>query len=366
MTRVVGVSAAVFFVLWLPVIYGTFIRKDGNLANIIQFFQQSHDTNGLTKALQALGLQWGSRPEWILGPRGSTVLGAQLTDGHWWLPLSLVLGVIATVIAARRRSAATLWLAGFVGIGFVAAVIAVSNTVDILFPYLIRWTWVIGTALGILVLRGLWLAVSPERRAAALRWAVPVAAVILVAISATETVSALTAGTPYSGSQAAERTISREVLAQLPAGHGTVLIDNRYGAYATPGIVLQLEKHGIASAVVPSQVIMYGYDRDVDHGPYRTALMVVTGRYVFTVKPKGRRIALYERRQSEASRQATRGLIREARRLAPSKSRTALITALQSQLRLPSKAVAVYVVPIKRVLRLNSEETNPRLVRPLR
>jgi hypothetical protein len=356
----------VFLVLWLPVIYGTFIRKDGNLGNIIQFFQQSHNTTGFTKALQALGLQWGSRPEWILGPRGNTVIGAQLTDAHWWLPLSLVLGVIATVIAARRRSAATLWLAGFVGIGFVAAVVAVSNTVDLLFPYLIRWTWVIGTALGILVLRGLWLAVSPERRAAALRWVVPAAAVVLVVISATETVSALTAGTPYSGSQAAERTISREVLAHLPAGHGTVLIDNRYGAYATPGIVLQLEKHGIASAVVPSQVIMYGYDRDVSHGPYRAALMVVTGRSVFTVKPKGRRIALYERPQSKAGRQATRVLIREARKLPPSKNRTELLAALESQLHLPGKAVAVYAVPIKRVLRLNAKEKNPRLVRPLR
>jgi hypothetical protein len=350
------------------VLYGTFIRKDGNLGNIIQFFQGANSTTGATKALQTLGLQWGLRPEWILGPRGASLAGGLFTDPRWYLAPGLLLGAGATVVAVRRRSFATLWLAGFVAVGFVAAGIAVSHTVDILYPYLIRWTWVIGAALGILVLRGLWLAVALERRAQVLRWAVPLTGVLLVAVSAAETVDALHAGTPFAQFQAGERTITRQVVAHLPPGKGTVLIDNGHaGSFPTPGIVLALEKHGIPVAVVPSQVVMYGYDRDVSHGPYRAALVPITGPLALTYTPKhGRLIASYSRPQRPGDIAAIHVFIRQTLRLPPSKGRTTLLKQFRYQLHLPAQVIKVYLVPVKQALKTNSAPSNPRLVRPLR
>ncbi len=367
--QVVAVSAGVLFVLWIPVIYGTFVRRDGNIGNIIQFFQGDHDTLGLTRAFQVLGLQWGIRPEWIFGPRGYSVVGVQSVDQHWWLALALVLGIAAVVVAARRGSAATLWLAGIVATGFVAAAVAVSNIVDADFPYLTRWTWVLGAGLGILVLRGAWLAIGPERRAVTLRWAVPVAGVLLAVVSVTETVDALNAGTPFPQLQSSERTITRQVLAHLPPGKGTVLIDNAHASLQTPGIVLALEKHGIPTAVVPSQVVMFGYDRDVSHSPYRAGLVPIAGGAVGRVRAprNGRRIAHYTRPLNAGDRRGIRVYIRQTERLPPSKDRTELLKELRDRLSLPAQIIEVYLVPPKVLLRRNrASHTGQDFVRPFR
>ncbi|HEY3723575.1 MAG TPA: hypothetical protein VGN59_09490 [Acidimicrobiia bacterium] len=367
--KAVAVSAGVLFVLWLPVLYGTFVRRDGNIGNIIQFFQGDHDTLGFTRAFQVLGLQWGIRPEWIFGPRGNSVVGVQSVDHHWWLALALALGIVAVVVAARRGSVATLWLAGIVGAGFVAAAVAVSNIVDADFPYLTRWTWVLGVGLGILVLRAGWLAVGPERRAVTLRWAVPVAGVLLVVLSVTETVDALDAGTPFPRLQSSEETITRQVLAHLPPGKGTVLIDNGHATLQTPGIVLALEKHGIPTAVVPSQVVMFGYDRDVSHGPYRAGLVTIAGGAVGRVKAPeaGTQIARYTRPLNAGDRRGIHAYIRQTEGLPASKDRTALLKELHHRLTLPAQIIEVYLVPPKVLLRRNrASHTGQNFVRPFR
>ena len=232
--KVTGVSAGVFAVLWFPVFWGTVVRGDGNLESILEFFRDSHDTAGLNKAIEVLGLQWGPRPEWIVGERGFDMLGTQYTETHWWIAVGLVLGIAATVVAIRRRSFDTVWLAVLLAVGFPVAVYAVSNIVDIVFPYLTRWTWVLGTALGILVLRGAWLAIPPARRASVLRWVVPLAAVLLAVVSVLETVDALDAGTPFARQQPAERSITRQVLKHLPPGQGTPCCSTSTTAASSP------------------------------------------------------------------------------------------------------------------------------------
>ena len=367
--KVVAVSFGAFLVLWSPVLYGTFVRKDGNIGNIIQFFQGKHDTLGFTRAFEVLGLQWGTRPEWIFGARGNDIVGVQHVDHTWWLALGLALGIAATVVAVRRSSTATVWLAGIVAAGFGAGLVAVSNVVDADFPYLTRWTWALGAGLGILLLRAAWLAIAPERRDAVLRVAVPVAAVLLVLVSVTETVDALTAGTPYPKLQAPERTITRQVLAHLPPGKGTVLIDNGHAVLQTPGIVLALERHEIPTAVVPSQVVMFGYDRDVSHGPYRAALIPIAGSAVNLVHaPKGgRRIAHYTRPLTAAEGRGIDTYIEQTKKLPPSTGRSALLRALRLRLSLPSQVINVYLVPTKVLLRRNRESrTGQNFVRPFR
>ena len=78
----------------------------------------------------------GSSPEW------------------WWADRARV-GAAAAVSSRRGADRSTPWLVGFLIFGMAVAIVSVSNVVDLLYPYLTRWTWVFGPTLGILLLRGL-------------------------------------------------------------------------------------------------------------------------------------------------------------------------------------------------------------------
>jgi hypothetical protein len=343
--RVVAVSAGVFVVLWLPVAIDEIVRSDGNLGRIFEFFTSDHDTAGYRNALEVLGLQWGPRPEWFLGPRGFAILGNAYVEARWWLAVWLGLGALAVVIAVRRRSTETLWLAAVVGVGLIAAVIAVSNVVGLLYPYLSRWTWVLGAALGILVLQGAWLAVPPAHRAAVLRWALPLAVLTLGVISVVEIVGAIDAGTPYASAQRRERAISAQVLARLPDGDGPVLIDTAQGGVIAPGIALQLERRGIPVEVRPSQPIVYGEWRNSDDGPYRAELVVVLGdEEIRKFDPPGPRIAHFVRPANAADREARRQFLAQARLTPPGPARDALLAVAERARVGPAEEVAVYLV----------------------
>lgn len=343
--KVAAAAVVVFAVLWFPVFWGTVVRNDGNLQQIWSFFRESHDTAGVTKALEVMGLQWGPRPEWIFGDRGFSMLGTQYTETYWWVAVGLVLGIAATVVAVRRRSFETVWLAVILAVGFPVAILAVSNIVDIVFPYLTRWTWVLGTALGILILRGAWLAVRPDRRAAVLRVAAPVALALVAVLAVMDTVDAIDAGTPFAPAQKAERTITREVLEQLPAGKGPVLIDTTRGGMVAPGIALALERHGIPTQVQPNGKVVYGSTRVATGGPYRAELVPVLGDdEIRAFTPPGPRIAHYVKPQTPAFRRRVEDYLRKARALPPSRARTTYVRLLERGLNGPEQEIAVYLV----------------------
>ena len=110
-----------------------------------------------------------------------------------------------------------------------------------------------------------------------LRWSLPVAIVVLGALSVIGTVEAIDAGTPYSTAQRRERALTSQVLANLPDGSGPVRIDTTQGGVIAPGIALQLERHGIPVQMRPAQPVVYGDRRSNDDGPYRAELVVVLG-----------------------------------------------------------------------------------------
>ena len=338
-------SAGVFAVLWFPVFWGTVVKQDGNLEKLLDFFTSSHDTTAGTRvALEVLGLQWGPKPEWIFGERGSNLLGGQFTEPHWWIAIGLVLGLAAGLVAWRRRSFSTLWLAALLAVGFPVAVFAVSNIVDFVYPYLTRWTWVLGTGLGILVLWGAWLAVPPSRRSGVLRIATPIAVLLVGVLTVMETVAAIDAGTPFSGAQAQERIITRDVLARLPEGTGPVLIDTSNGGVVAPGIALALERYGIPVEVSPANKVVYGPNRGDAGGPYRAVLVPVFGHdAIEKVTPPGPVIARYLKRQTPEFRRRVLGWLRDAKELPPSKERTTFVRLLEHGLDGPETEIVVYL-----------------------
>ena len=308
-----------------------------------RFFRADHPTAGASTAFKVLGWQWGPRPEWIFGARGTDVFGGQVLDGRWWMALGLVAAGIAVGVAIRRRAEVVVWLAALVAVGFVVATVAVSNIIGVVFPYLTRWTWVLGVGIGVLVLQGLWLSVAPRHRLAVLRWVVPVTLVVLVGISAAETVDALNAGVPLASQQPGARAIASQVIARLPRGDRPVLVDTSHGNEVGPSLVLQLERRGVPVVVRPDSGVIYGRDRVAGPGPYRATLTMVSGaQEIRSLHPPGARIADYVERRTPATARALRQFAERAHRLPPSSERTALLGSLRRQLQGPASEVAVY------------------------
>lgn len=341
--RVALVSAGVLVVVWLPVLYGTFVRHDGNIGRLLDFFTSGRDTAGFHQALEVLGLQWGPRPEWIVGSRGIDLFGNTLLEPRWWVVVWLVLAAVATAVAVRRRAGETLWFAGLVGVGLVAALLAVSNVSGLMFPYLVQWTWVLGAALGILVLQGLWLACPPSRRAAVLRIATPLSVIFLAVICAVETVDAVTAGPP-TAHQARERTLSSEVIAHLPNRPGPVLVDLSTGADVASGLVLALDRHGIPVEVNPANPVVYGSRRDPGGGPYRAVLRILVGQdQIRAFRGRGTRVAHYTRPQTAADLRAVRHRMSEALALPPGLVRDTMVRSVRASGRGAAEDIAIFM-----------------------
>ena len=282
-----------------------------------------HDTAGLNKALEVLGLQWGPRPEWIFGP-------ARLRPAR--RPVhrdALVARRSACCWASRRR-----WSRSGAGRGHGVArglrsrsgsrraVVAVSNIVDIVFPYLTRWTWVLGAALGILVLRGRRLAIAARapRRGAALgragRGRAP-----RRRLCAMETVDALDAGTPFARSRRRSgRSPARCSSTCRPAKGRCSSTSSHGGIVPRPGSRSRSSGTGSRGGhPEPGRRVRRRPRRR--HGPYRAALVPVLGdrrRAEFTPTGRASRLrAPADRRPTGAIRSVPRRPSRSRRRTRP-------------------------------------------------
>jgi hypothetical protein len=261
----------------------------------------------------------------------------------------LVLGAGATTIAVKRRGVdaharEAVWLAGLIVVGLFAAIYAVSNIVGVVFPCLTRWTWVLGVAMGILVLQGLWFAIPTARRATVLRFTAPGAAILLAVLAAIASIEAIDAGTPFGNNQAQEHELTREVLAQLPPGDGPVLINAFQGGTVAPGIALQLERRGIPVELSPSLPVIYGEHRSESGPPYRAKLVVVLGdEAIAKFDPPGPRIAHFSKPLQAEDRRAIRNILKEAERTPPGAGRDALLELARNGRRGPAIEIAVYL-----------------------
>lgn len=310
LARVALVCTAVGLVLWAPVLYGTLVRHDGNLAAIWRFFREPHATAGLGAALRVMGLQWGLRPAWIFGDPGSDWLGQVLMDDQWWLAVGLALGGAATFVAHRRGDRRVVWLAATIGVALLAALYALRGIVGALYPYLVRWTWALGAALGMLVLMGAWSAIRAGTRGRILLPITFVATGVLLVGSVMTSSAALGAGTPHPLDQASERAMITQVLAGLPAGRGPVWITGL--AWEIPGLVNQLERNGVPVMVQPGQPVVFGTTR-TPRGRYRAVLHVIGGNNVDEPAPAGRLIAKFERERTPGEQADLEAAIRSLR-----------------------------------------------------
>lgn len=319
--RALLVSALVAFVLWLPPLSGAVVRHDGNLGEIVHFFLHQQQGIGWRHALHVVALQWAIRPEWSFRPRPMAFGGAvspYVSPASF--PLLLVLAAGAVGVAAHRRSRETLWLAGIVAVGLVAAIVSVHNVAGLVYPYVVRWTWALGALLGLLVVWGAWLAVPPARRAATGRRIGTLVVVALVVLSGVEVAGAVGSPGPEADVQPQHHSLTAQVLAHIPTRGGPVLFRAETDVPWQVGIALQLLRHGVPFRVERPLSFMYSGRYVANGGPYRAVLTVVSGpdEVARFARTRGQRlVADWQRRFPRPPRRFIERLLTELRRRAP-------------------------------------------------
>ncbi len=288
------VSGVALAVVWFPVAYGRFVRDDGNLSRLYQFFSADHATAGWTRALEIMGLQWGVAPEWVLGGR-STAGRPFPAEPRWYLAVGIVAVILGIVVAWRRGDRVVTSLGWLAVVAVIAATVSVSQVVGPMWPYIVRWTWVPGVLLAVVAVLGLVPLVARRHRPVAV--AVAGFAIVVLGVGATVRVARVDA--PAARRSAIERSLSDQVLRNLPRGSGSVMIDRTESTFAVPGLMLQLERHGFDTVVTPPLEIVYGERRSRAPEEIRARLVVIDGDAAAPVP--GRKIASYRSREAGVS-----------------------------------------------------------------
>ncbi len=246
--RTVGVVAGgLGILLWLPPLYDELFGS-GNATHLFDYFTSGHDTAGLSTAWRAIELQLDTRPEWLFGARPPLFGGfAPVNDASPFVAV-LILGGIAAVVSLMLRRVTdarqALTLAATLGVAIITSIVAVSGIVGPLFTYLVRWTWVVGAAIGLLIV---WVALIGLQRLwpRTARIGAGVAAVAVVALSTVTSVDVAGVGVPQSAYQPLIRSAASQLLARLGSDHRAVVFTGTRGGLDEVDLALQLARHGI-------------------------------------------------------------------------------------------------------------------------
>ena len=339
-----AISMAVVAVLWAPVVYGTLVVREGNLATLLRFFNSDRANPSVWRAFDVLGLQWGPRPEWITGARGFDLVGDVLFGPRWWIAIGIIAVTAATAVAVKRRDWDTIWFAVLLIVGAAGSVYAITGVVVPIYPYIVRWTWVLGAALGVLVLLAAWTAVPVRARAKAIRPIAAAAVIALALLGVSTTVDALGNGAPYEHEQLAEKGIAKGVLAALPPETNLVLVEDAGGTIAIPGLVIQLVRHGIDVDVVPDQPRVFGFDRRPTAAKYQTTLRVFAIDGNEAPATDGRLVARASRSRTRKEERSLNALITILEKKPPSSDRDLLLRDLLAMRTRPTDGIEVYLI----------------------
>jgi hypothetical protein len=295
-------SVVVAVVMWaLPVGQQLFGRQ-GNLTLIWDYLRTHSPTTSRREAVKIVATQLGAVPGYVAGrtPRAAGLALPSVLPA-WTGAVALGVFALAAAVAIRLRHRMLLLLAAMTAVVGVTAVIAVSRIVGPVFAYLVTWTAVTGVLLWTTVVA---TAVVAVNRALARPWPWPrprprptggrpaglagvvglaglagvagvaalAAIAALAALTVHDTARVATPGSSATGTPGASPDVtglSRAVRAWLGGAHdhdsvrvvatgtaGKSLVDPTL--LITPGVVLDLRKHGADALVDPPFSNAYG------------------------------------------------------------------------------------------------------------
>ena len=155
-------TVVVLGVLWLPAIIQQAADEPGNVGTLVRFFRDHGREQAYGDAWHVVANQLGAWPDWVRGATDLNVIGALDFEGGAAFPFALALLVGAIALAWRYRCTDALLLDALAAALVVASFIAATRVVDEVFPYLVKWTWVVGALVWIAIA---WSAIAAMRTA---------------------------------------------------------------------------------------------------------------------------------------------------------------------------------------------------------
>ena len=281
--RVLAWSAGVGVLLWLPTMWGTFVSGDGNIDAILRF--SGRRVAGIGYGLRTMALQWGLRPEWIVGPRrGYLTVTTQPIETQWLAAPWVLVPVVGFVVARRRHDRELTWISVISALGLAVGLVGAARIVGPVLWYVTRWTWTLGALTGIVGLLVVERLVEGRRRLRTAVLAVAVGATVVA--SAVATVDATRADPPAIAEQAGMHRLAERVARRIPEDV-PVVIDVAHRQLAGDyDLGLQLERRGFEVSIAPAFARRFGAER-VPPRSGRTTRLWLVGPYDHPHAPRG-------------------------------------------------------------------------------
>ncbi len=288
----IGASVLVAAALWALPIGQQIFGKQGNLTLIWDYLRTHSPTTSRRLAVRVVASQLGAVPGYVTDRRP----GLATPDSAGLLPLwtagvAVLCLAVAVVVAVRLRHRVLLLLATTTVVVTLTAVVAVARIVGPVFAYLVTWTAIAGvllwtTVVATAVVAGSRAVAAWHRTAAGRpgRSTGPVAATglaglvavtviaVLVGLTVHDTARAATGGSAAIGTPGDSLDVaglSEAVRAWLGPAHqhdtvrvaatgsgGVGVVDPTL--LMTPGVVLDLRRHGVDARVDPGFANAYG------------------------------------------------------------------------------------------------------------
>jgi hypothetical protein len=256
------IAGVILAVVWTPPLVQQFTGDPGNLGRVAEYMRSANDLHTLGEGYRVMTSQLGSKPDWVVGNKRFP--GLTLDSGASHAPLLFGLFLVAMLVLAWRRNRDGLLLGATVMVAVVAGVVSVARVNGPLFGYLVRWTWTVGFAVGVVVAWGaieLVRAIGTQfggRRSR--RLATALLAMGVLAATAFGTREATRARMPWAPETRALAQLIPPTLEHLSPADGPVTIRGAApmaGTYA-PAIVIALERKDILVGMGKSVERAYG------------------------------------------------------------------------------------------------------------
>ena len=307
------VSSGVFAVMWAPPIHQEFAPHGGNLSTLWRFWTSSHgDTVGFASATRLLSLQLSIPAPWLTGHEQYVPFSGGLAARHVEFPYALIVLVVAAVVAWRRRDRAAIAACAVAATVTVVAWVSIAKIVGVPFPYILRWTWVVGATIWIAAGIALLPPIVRRLGAAVETWTATVLALGAGALLVVVTIGAWSAKPPSQSDSRAARVLTDQAMPSLRRLPGPVFVTTGRGGYQATsvlgGVIAVAVEHGVDARYDPSQSTRAGAEHIIEPRLAASIVFVAVSDDVATFSRDRayRKIAGYDTLDAAERREYTR------------------------------------------------------------